>query len=505
MTTATATIESPPEEPVRQYPPVIHPFVKARLRNAARISRTAFEDEMARTHELLKDPRYNYRPLPMALRFHKSPKPFRWALGGNRSSKSHALAREVVWFATGTHPFRNIEVPNRGWYCTESWEMVGSILLEKIQELLTCVPHKITWRSKQHNVPGSVRCEIAPGLTSVIIFKAYNQKREAFQGVDRRYIANDEQFPADVYQEQVSRIGEAPLDFMTAMTPIKPQPWLETRLTEADERPDRWDVFEFPLDDNRKSLGGFIPDVEIDQLIEEWPEEIQPTRRLGKWASYLGAVYKNFNRKVHVVSEEKENSEFFPNGVIPDQCRTIGGIDFGGANPFVFLLATRIPHLDNEWYVFDEYYWDYAKRGVRLMRHHGQAIKDLIAKWGAHFQYAWADHDRQDSYELRNEGLSLRPAFKEDMLTGIETVQSHLKINKNTGRPRLHIAKRCRYTINEMATYRWPDGTDDRDPADNPVPKDDHSCDAVRYILESERSGRVGAGVKTKGKYRRQT
>ena len=437
-------------------------------------------------HCLLQNPAQNYRPLPQALQFHTSTKRYRWALGGNRSSKSHSLAQEVYWFATGTHPFKDVIVPNTGWYCTITWELVGAILWDKMESLLSDTPHEVLWRNRRAGIPGRISIPVEGG-ESHIIFKAYEQGRQIFQGTERRYIANDEQFSQDIYTEQISRIGPGqPLDFMAAMTPIIPQPWLEERLT--TNIPTNWGVFEYPLDDNRISLGGFLPDEEIDQLINEWPEEIQPTRRLGKWASYLGAVYKTFSRGIHVVPERDEH-KFFPDGVVPVTLRSIGGIDWGGNNPFVFLWAVQLPHLDDEWYVYDEYYWEYRSKGVRLISQHAEEIKRRTKdRWKSALGRVWADHDAQDVMEMNACGIASTPAIK-DVLAGIETIQKLLKVSPFTDRPTLHIAERCAKTITQMATLMWSEGSDTHDPVDAPVKHDDHCPDVVRYIMHSEDFG----------------
>lgn len=352
------------------------------------------------------------------------------------------------------------------------------------------------WHNKSRSIPGRIAVP-TPNGESQILLKAYEQRREAFQGTDRRYIANDEQFPQDIYIEQISRVGpNEPLDFFTALTPVKPQPWLEERLTV--DIPDAWDVFYFPLDDNRISRGGFIDDVTIDGLIEEWPEEVQPTRREGKWGSFMGVVYKSFNRATHVVSEEEEKKVYFPPGIF-NMLRCIGGLDFGANNPFVYLWAVRIPHLDNDWYIFDEYYWNPVIKGDRLLRQHAETILSNTKKWGLSLSATWADHDRQDRVDMHGYGLSTLPAIK-DILEGIETVQTYLKPHGPAQRPRLHIAARCTNTIREMSTYHWPEGTDTNDPKELPVGVDDHCADATRYIIHSEHVGNMHTPIPSLGK-----
>ena len=60
------------------------------------------------------------------------------------------------------------------------------------------------------------------------------------------------------------------------------------------------------------------------------------------------------------------------------------------------------------------------------------------------------------------------------MLSGINVVKSYIK-NAN-GERKLFIFKNCVNLIREIKSYWWGDG-------DNPVKKDDHCLDEMRYYL----------------------
>lgn len=488
-----------------RYPLACDAVIQQRLEREASSheQRRAILNEYARWFH--KFPSLAYRPAPTAHEFHKSSKPVRFLFGGNRSGKSRSSAQEVLWYATGTHPYKRIKTPNIGWYCTVSWEMVGSVLWATLEPLLKGFDYRVvSWLNKGRGIPYAVEVRTANGW-SRILFKSYEQGRESFQGTERRWICNDEQFPEDIMQEQISRIGPGEaLDMWAPQTPIDPQPWLEERVNV--ELPHDWDVFEMPLDENRVSAGGVIPDERIDATILSWPEEMRDTRRKGKFASFLGAVFKNFRRELHVLNEEEERSriKFTAGGKIHGSVQCTGGIDFGGNNPFVYVLILNLG--DDEWYVLDEYYWDYRIKGVRLMRDHAKAIIELHQKWGINPPNIWADHDKQDRYELEHEGVSTSPAdkgmSKKIIAEGgvlaasgkrqlIETALTLFAVHPVKRYPRLRYAERCRHLIAQTIGLRWPEGTDTRDPQDAPVKKDDHAVDAMLYGVHSERGAVV--------------
>lgn len=400
---------------------------------------------------------------------------------------------------TGMHPWKNVRVPSLGWYATTTFDKVGDTLWAKLDpdqrgllKGLRC-RWNVVWHNKQRNIPHELQVHLPGGGMSRCIFKAFEQGRESFQATDLDWAHFDEQFDQSILTETITRIGpDRSMDFAAAFTPLNPQPWLEHR-TVVEQRPGD-DVFYFPLDDNRISSGGFIPDELIDATIENWPPEARDTRRQGRWGTYQGAIFQTFSRDLHVVTEEKEQRIFLRDGRLPEP-QVLGSIDWGGNNPFCFLWVARIPHMDNDFYVFDEYYWSFVERGPRRLEEHADEIKARTAKWGAALNRTWADHDPTDANEFANYGIPSFPSDKKDRRAGIETLQVllaprlHLR-NEDfpQGRPRIHIAARCTNLLRELPAYRWKEGTERQDAPREPMKINDHSVDCVRYLVHSEAS-----------------
>lgn len=452
--------------------------------------------ELAEVWPYLSTPLGSYRPLPQARKFHQSAAKRRWALGGNRSSKSRSLAVETVWKATGWHPYLSVPTPNTGWYATTTWPKLGELYREHLAVLLRGVPHRIIWHNRQFDIPEVIIVQTPDG-ESRIQCKAFEQGRESFQASAQHYIHFDEQFSRDIFVESITRIGaQQEADFAASMTPIESQPWLEERLVTKRQAGDA--IFEFPLDDNRLSWGGFIPDERIDALIEEWPPEVRETRRKGKWGSFLGAIFQTFSRETHVVNEEREKRLFLLPG--RTMLATIGSVDWGGSNPFGMIFAARVPHLDDDWYVYDEIYWDHRARGGRRLADLAADIKAKLAKWSTALSRCYADHDPTNVLEFRHNGIGTTPATKigtqdEISRVGIEAIQTLLQLRQHlktadwpNGRPRLHIAARCENLVREMALYRWQEVADPsmRSPKNIPLKVDDHLVDCLRYVVASE-------------------
>jgi len=403
-----------------------------------------------------------YDPLPAMELFHASQAKNRWLCGGNRSGKSEGnIGYDLCSFALGIHPFRVTPKEATIWAAANTWPLVGKLLWkEKIKEYIPSyqISYPISWHNKQDEIPREIR--LLNG--NRIEFKAYEQGRKAFEGraIDAFY--GDEQCKSDsegIWQEIQARLMDKKGFSAQSMTPIIPQSWLAERI---ESLPDTDEVFYADLNDNRKSRGGYIDDAEIDLLISQWPAEIQETRIKGYFASFAGAVYKTFNRAIHVVNQFK----------IPKEWPRYRVIDFGFNNPFACLWMARDP--DRRWYVYAEHY-----QARELLAYHVERIKQISGT--EKYRCTWADHDSQDAAELRKLGLATMPA-KKDVHAGIEAVQTALKV-QGDGRPRLFIMRNCKNTINEVTGYKWPEGTERNDPKEVPLSVNDHTCDCLRYAI----------------------
>jgi phage terminase large subunit-like protein len=440
-------------------------------------------------------PAIGYRPLPQARRFHDSTARIRINVGGNRSSKSFSLIQETYWRLTNTHPNPRVSKQPKGinaWYATKSYELVGMTFWPAMKILLQGWAYNVDWIKREADQPRAVRIKIGDNAYSKISFKAYEQGRETFQAAGLDLVALDEQPPQDIWIEILTRIGAGRrLSIIAGFTPIIPQPWMEEIVT--NPRPGT-EVFNYPLDDNRISRGGFLDDAEVDGMIAEWPDEVVETRRNGKWGSFVGTIFQSFSRDTHVVKETDEGKYLFHNGrshtcLPPTWCAT-GAIDWGGSHPMVFLWGVRLPHMDDAWYIFDEYFHAPLKQGQRLLEEHADEIKRRTEeRWQTSLVRVWADHDSTNANEFSNYGIPSTPADKgpNSVLASIEYIQTLLKVRKDTGKPRLFIAERCKNLIEGIRNYRWQPGTDKKDAKEAPVKLNDDCVDALRYLCHSER------------------
>jgi len=411
----------------------------------------------------LGQPIAEYEPLPSGDQeaFWMSLADIRWLFGGNQSGKTYTNFMDLAHVALNVHPYRQVK-NGVFWACIESWEQVRDILWTEYLEKFIPPHHIAVIRYGQERVPRRVMLKNGNSIE----FKAFNQGRELFQGrsIDGCYC--DEQCHHDlqgIFNEIQARLLKKEGYLSWSMTPIVPQPFLEERIEGV---PDTDELFFLDLNKNRVSEGGHIADTRVNDMVSEWPEEVQATRIKGEFASFYGAVFRAFIRRVHVIKPFR----------IPEEWRKYRGFDFGFTNPFVCLWLAR--DKDDNWYLYREYYK--AKTGIG---EHIEAVNTLSGD--EKYEESWADPENAgDRHELRKAGISTRAA-KKNIAKGIETVQSKLKVKPN-GKPSLFIFGSCKNTPRELALYHYPQGSSSKNPKDIPVQKNDHAVDALRYMVYSE-------------------
>jgi phage terminase large subunit-like protein len=392
--------------------------------------------------------------------FHNCTAQQKWLFGGNQSSKTYTSMMDLALLLLDFHPAHSRP---RGvhWACIESWEQVRDILWE--DNLKQFIPaHAISNVDYGTNkVPKRVFLKNGHKLE----FKAFNQGRELFQGRGIDSIHCDEQCLHDftgILEECQARILRKDGFMSWSMTPIIPQSELEERI---EDLPDTDEVYKINLNDNRISRGGYIPDARIDAMIDQWPEETQATRIAGEFASFFGSVFKTYKRQDHVIDPFK----------IPSDWRRYRTFDFGFTNPFVCLWVAQ--DNDDNWYVYREYYQ--AQTGIS---DHIRALK-IYSKGERYVKNVADPENAEDRAEMKKAGIVTIPARKE-IARGIETVQSKFKIKANK-KPSLFIFRTCKNTAREISAYHYPKGTSKSNPKDIPVQKDDHTIDALRYLLHT--------------------
>lgn len=209
--------------------------------------------------------------------------------------------------------------------------------------------------------------------------------------------------------------------------------------------------------------------------------------RYGKWVQAEGAVYSQFDERIHVIDRFE----------IPAEWKRYRAIDFGFSNPFVCQWWAEDP--DGRLYLYREIYMT-----RRIVADHAAQINALSE--GESIEYTVTDHDAEDRATLERCGIPTLAADKE-ISPGIQAVQERLRVLED-GKPRLYFfrdalverdsaldtAKKPVCTLDEFPAYIWPKDVDGKSNKEKPVDMDNHGMDSLRYmVMASDNTPNWGA------------
>lgn len=206
--------------------------------------------------------------------------------------------------------------------------------------------------------------------------------------------------------------------------------------------------------------------------------------RFGRWVAAEGVVYEQWDPHVNMIDK-------FP---IPRAWPRYWVVDFGYTNPFVCQWWAIDP--DGRAYMYREYVKtqtiveDHAKRMLRL-------VQDRHGNWQEPKPRAIiCDHDAEGRATLqRHLGLTTRRADK-TVTTGIERTMERIRV-AGDGKPRLFVFRNClierdsdmddyklpQGVSEEILSYIWAKTPDGKPNKEEPEKRDDHSMDAMRYLV----------------------
>lgn len=403
--------------------------------------------------------------------FHKCKKRNRWVFGGNRSGKTECGAVECVYLACGIHPYRKNKI-TEGWVVSLSRQVQRDVAQKKILDYLPASKiEKIVMvsgvqDSAENGIIDFILVRSECGGLSRIGFKSCDQGREKFQGASLDYVWFDEEPPQDIYVECKMRILDRRGDIFGTMTPLKGLSWVYNTiyLNENQDKEVWCETMEWA--DNP-----FLSKKEIKNMTQTLPADELESRRYGHFMQNGGMVYNEFDENVHVIQPFNVPSEWQDNI----------SIDPGLHNPLsAHFYAVDF---DGNVYVVAEHF-----EAQQNVEHHSKKIKEIADRLGWKRDrngYLRALIDSAASQKtlaseknvvelFYDNGILTDTHVNKDLFSGISVVKSYLKSADGTAR--LFIFKNCVNLIRELKSYWWGDG-------DNPIKKDDHALDELRYYL----------------------
>jgi phage terminase large subunit len=199
---------------------------------------------------------------------------------------------------------------------------------------------------------------------------------------------------------------------------------------------------------------------------------------LGEWVAFSGLIFDCFDADTHVINQVEDSAGAY----------NLRSIDFGGLNPHVCQWWRVYP--DGKMVLYRElYHSNISVREFADKIHQHQSPQEEI-------QYTISDHDVSDRLTLAENNIQTRPALK-DVKLGLERtyekmangelffyrqalVEEDWQLKDDTGAVN---RMRPQSTLEELGSYEWQVSAGVA--KDQPVKKDDHGMDAMRYAVQS--------------------
>lgn len=158
----------------------------------------------------------------------------RCLMGGNRSGKTIAGSYETALHVTGLYPHWwegwRIDRPPRCYIAGKTTETMRDIVQTALFGPISAfgtgmIPKRLLGEAKARPNTGgafdwvNVKHE-ASGTWGQLNFKTYEQGRDAFEGTEKDWIWGDEEMPADIYSECLTRTGTTDGRIILTFTPL---------------------------------------------------------------------------------------------------------------------------------------------------------------------------------------------------------------------------------------------------------------------------------------------
>src|SRR5260221_7093986 len=252
-----------------------------------------------------------------------------------------------------------------------------------------------------------------------------------------------------------------------AMNPAHPNHIVKQWIDKSELGDKNYYSLHFTLEDNPYLDPGYI-----ERIRTSLSGLFYKRNYLGLWCLAEGAIFDFFDKAFHVVKKPPRGAEYW-----------IAGIDFGLNNPFACVLigvsTGRFSQEKKILWVEDEYYWD----------HKVQSRQKTVSELAIDVANFLEPYNVKQIYidpsalpmKLDLAKLNLHTVdANNNVLDGIAMLSS--EISKGN----LVVLDKCKNLIKEIQGYVW-DESAARKGEDEPMKKNDHAIDALRYAIATHK------------------
>ena len=315
---------------------------------------------------------------------------------------------------------------------------------------------------RYHRVDG--RIDI--GTNRYHLFGASNEKsQDVLQGLTAAGAYADEAalFPRSFVDQMIGRCSVPGARIWMNCNPQGPRHFIKTDFIDEITNPKKSICrIHFLLEDNPT-----LTQETIDFYKGQFQGVFYKRNILGLWMMAEGVVYDMWDEDKYTFSE------------LPDRRfdRTEVWIDHGQRNPTAFLLVKIEDGNHPRFWVVREYYHDGSKRQKTVRQYRNDLLHFIEGEEIDGVVIDSAATELIDELRMTTQ-LPVREADK-DVLEGIRRVQTTIFEG------RLWVHENCHNLLREFQSYVWDEKKAQRG-EDEPVKKDDHCLDALRYGINTQ-------------------
>jgi len=291
----------------------------------------------------------------------------------------------------------------------------------------------------------------------------------SFQGKTFSLVYCDEMtlYPESIIDMIDTRLSKPHSKGFASMNPSHPSHKIKQWIDKAESGDKNYYSLHFTLDDNP-----YVNEDYKNRIRDSLSGVFYKRNYLGLWCLAEGSIFDFFDRKIYVTRRPPAAAEYW-----------IASIDYGASNPFCCLLigvsTGRYTQTGKKLWVEKEYYWDPKREGrQKTNSEFAQDVYELLEPYAVKSLYCEPSAE-SFQLELRRKGMHVVDA-NNDVENGIQVMVSEMK------KGNLFICEDCPNTIREIEGYVWDPKAALRGD-DQPLKKDDHSVDALRYAINSHK------------------
>jgi len=291
----------------------------------------------------------------------------------------------------------------------------------------------------------------------------------SFQGKTFSLVYCDEMtlYPESIIDMIDTRLSNPHSMGFASMNPSYPEHKIKKWIDRADQGDPNYYALHFTLDDNP-----YVDEEYKNRIRNSLSGLFYKRNYLGQWSLAEGAVFDFFDKKVYVCDRPPVAAEYW-----------IAGIDYGASNPFACVLigvsTGKYTQTGKKLWVEKEYYWN--PKVTERTKTNSEFANDIVNFLEPYSVKALYIDPSAASFkeELRRRGLHTVDANNE-VLDGINILTSEMK------KGNLFVCKDAKNLIREIETYSW-DPRKAKIGLDEPIKRDDHAIDALRYCIASHK------------------